>query len=478
LQHAHEQGLVHRDIKPGNLLVTGGSSPVVKILDMGLARLGGSFDNERQLTKMGQVLGTPDYLAPEQAIDARSVDIRADIYSLGCTLFFLLTGRTPFRGETLAELLLKHQLEPAPPLRAALPDAPPELEALLDRMMAKKPDDRPATPALVAAALEPLARGEGGAAPVALPPPPSVSADAWATLNEDGEELIARPPVRGGDRFHDTIPQRSLEGRARRKRKRKNNAPLLIGVGILVGALVVGAAVTTAVLLLSRPAKKPADQTAQTKQSPRDKAGELPPPPKDEKGPLFLPEEKQPPPRPVGDGSIYDLAEAAAQGEKWTKTELLGGGSKEFYDIPKPGALLIGFEVGVGRWNKQEVIHSLRALFQFRDKLRRNVQRRSVLWGKEQEKVVTLKAKPGYAVGKVTLRAGLGIDAIKVTFMAIDGQKLNPIDSYDSDWIGGKGGNERSIGGDGTPVIGIYGRAHERDGVTNGLGLILPAVAR
>ena len=94
LQHAHERGLVHRDVKPSNLLVTAGeAAPVVKILDLGLARLGDTFAKERNLTKMGQVIGTPDYLAPEQALDARNVDIRADVYSLGCTLYFLLTTR-------------------------------------------------------------------------------------------------------------------------------------------------------------------------------------------------------------------------------------------------------------------------------------------------------------------------------------------------------------------------------------------------
>src|SRR5262249_33241491 len=87
VQHAHEKGLVHRDIKPANLLV--GREGVVKLLDMGLARLGDSFNTERGLTQLGQVVGTPDYLAPEQAIDARKVDIRADLYALGGTLYYL-----------------------------------------------------------------------------------------------------------------------------------------------------------------------------------------------------------------------------------------------------------------------------------------------------------------------------------------------------------------------------------------------------
>jgi serine/threonine-protein kinase len=453
LQHAHEQGLVHRDIKPGNLLVAGGASPVVKILDMGLARLGGSFENERQLTKLGQVLGTPDYLAPEQAIDARTVDIRADIYSLGCTLFFLLTGKTPFRGDTLAELLMKHQMEPPPLLREALPGAPPELQALLARMMAKKPDTRPKTPAEVAAALEPLARG-AGAVPVATatPGPSSVSGDAWATLNESADGLIGRAPVGGRfDRSSDTIVGPSPGGRLRSKNRKKNHARLAIGAGIAVVVLTLIVAIGGAVLL-NRPEKEPRTLNTKAKQSGRDKASE---------------------PRLLDDRSIYDVIEEVRQAEKWTKTELLGSGGMEYYNLPQPGALLIGFEVGIGKWNGQDVIHSLQGIYRYR-----KGRELGPVLGKKQERTVRLEAKPGYAVGKATLRAGRGIDAIQLTFMAIDGQKLNPIDSYDSDWVGGKGGNVRSIGGDGTPVIGVYARMQEIDGVTNGLGLILARSAR
>ncbi len=251
LEHAHEQGMVHRDIKPSNLLVTRGSTPVVKILDMGLARLGDTFEKERGLTKMGQVIGTPDYLAPEQAIDARKVDIRADVYSLGCTLFFLLTGRAPYHAESLAQLLLKHQMEPPPPLREVRPDVPAALETIVQRMMAKKPEQRPARPTDVAAALEPLARGESGAEAVALaippvpPPPPSVG-DAWASLTEDGSGLITRAPlVSGRDRTRDTIAD---QPKRRREREKPNHKPLLIGAGIGAGVLLLGVTISAAVL--------------------------------------------------------------------------------------------------------------------------------------------------------------------------------------------------------------------------------------
>src|SRR2546421_12314010 len=105
--------MVHRDIKPANLLLAGGGAagtrPVVKLLDLGLARV--QSDGDTGLTRLGAVIGTPDYLAPEQAMNSRAADIRSDLYSLGCTLFYLLTSRPPFVATELTEVLLKHQTE-------------------------------------------------------------------------------------------------------------------------------------------------------------------------------------------------------------------------------------------------------------------------------------------------------------------------------------------------------------------------------
>jgi len=164
MQHVHERGLIHRDLKPSNLLVAtpkeGEGNAVVKVLDLGLARLSGQKAQtaSSQLTTMGSVMmGTPDYMAPEQALDLRAADIRADVYSLGCTLFFLLTGQPPYPAGSLAQKLMKHQMAPIPSvcqLRAELPAA---LDPVLRKMLAKQPDERYQTPAEVANALAPLA---------------------------------------------------------------------------------------------------------------------------------------------------------------------------------------------------------------------------------------------------------------------------------------------------------------------------------
>ncbi|MGI9430458.1 MAG: serine/threonine protein kinase [Bythopirellula sp.] len=139
LDHAHEMGLIHRDIKPANCLLD--RNGVVKLLDMGLARI---VDDTASLTidNNENVLGTADYLAPEQALNSHQADARADIYSLGCTLYFLLTGHPPFPEGSISERLMKHQVESPPSVLKDRPDIPPTLLHICEKMMAKKPEDR------------------------------------------------------------------------------------------------------------------------------------------------------------------------------------------------------------------------------------------------------------------------------------------------------------------------------------------------
>lgn len=157
LDYAHQNGIVHRDVKPANLLLDRQGRTVV--LDLGLARLDDSAleaagEESGRLTMPGNFMGTFDYVAPEQAVDAHEVDGRSDIYSLGCTLYYLLRGQPPFRRENAALILLAHCQDPIPKLQEKVDGVPDRLEALYQRMLAKKPADRVATMTEVVVELE------------------------------------------------------------------------------------------------------------------------------------------------------------------------------------------------------------------------------------------------------------------------------------------------------------------------------------
>lgn len=155
LDHAHGKGITHRDVKPSNLLLDRQGN--VRILDLGLARISRDTDTSRTvraqsaLTGTGAVLGTVDYMSPEQALNTKKADHRSDIYSLGCTLYFLLVGEAPYQGETVMETLVAHREQPAPSLRAKRDDVPERLEQIYQKCVAKKPADRyPSMSALIA----------------------------------------------------------------------------------------------------------------------------------------------------------------------------------------------------------------------------------------------------------------------------------------------------------------------------------------
>ncbi len=143
LSHAHDRGLTHRDVKPGNMLID--SDDVLKVLDLGLAVFHtADQDEEASLTVSNNdhLLGTADYISPEQARNSHEVDHRTDIYGLGCTFYFMLTGYPPFRQGTVAQRLLAHQTQTPPPVTETRPDFPADLETILNRMLAKSADDR------------------------------------------------------------------------------------------------------------------------------------------------------------------------------------------------------------------------------------------------------------------------------------------------------------------------------------------------
>jgi serine/threonine protein kinase len=197
LQHAFEQGMVHRDIKPGNLMLSRrGDSAVIKILDFGLAKAAREQEADTGLAHAVQMLGTPDYVAPEQIRNAQGADVRADIYSLGCTLYYLLTGGPPFQAASPYDLLQAHHSMYAKPLNLLRPEVPSELAAVVARMMAKEPEQRFQTPSAVAEALKPFGKLSSAEFKSTRPEPSgskSTEVDESETYGLAVEEMPASP---------------------------------------------------------------------------------------------------------------------------------------------------------------------------------------------------------------------------------------------------------------------------------------------
>jgi serine/threonine protein kinase len=172
LEHASRRGVVHRDIKPSNIIIT--PEGRARVVDMGLARLP-HVGGDQDLTVSGMTLGTFDYISPEQARDPRRADVRSDLYSLGCTIFFMLAGRPPFHEGTMVQKLLQHQQDPPPAIEVVRPDIPRRLAGIVRRLMEKNPQDRYQRPADLEADLAALADELGIeiAAPRPLPAAPA-----------------------------------------------------------------------------------------------------------------------------------------------------------------------------------------------------------------------------------------------------------------------------------------------------------------
>jgi hypothetical protein len=278
LQHAHEAGWVHRDVKPANLLLD--RAGTVKVLDLGLARL--LADESAPLTGRLDALGTADYLAPEQGSDSHGVDIRADIYSLGATLYFLLTGNPPFTDGTPSQKVLCHQTRPPRPIRDLRPDVPAKLAAVLHRMLAKDPAGRYAEPAAVAAALEPWVGGGASYPPPADLAPSGMEAarsgalSSWARhAGQSGSKATPAPGRRRAmvsPLAAETVPggvAGKMAPRATTKRPIRRRWPIIAG-----GVAMVALAAVGALAFWPKPplAVVPADNKAPT---PAELAGEV-----------------------------------------------------------------------------------------------------------------------------------------------------------------------------------------------------------
>ena len=173
LGYAHAQGIIHRDIKPANLLRE--NTGIIKVTDLGLARLSGASPEGSGLTQAGGVLGTVDYMSPEQAVDSTTIDQRADIYSLGATLYYLLAGQPPYTGKTIMAILLKHREGVVPRIGAVRTDVPPVIDEITAKMMAKSVTERYQSMGEVVTTLEAILPQLGGRPVVASIGAPSLS---------------------------------------------------------------------------------------------------------------------------------------------------------------------------------------------------------------------------------------------------------------------------------------------------------------
>ncbi len=243
LQHAHERGLAHRDLRPSRLLLAAGE-PVIKVLGLGLARL----RHEAALAApAGMLMDAADYLAPEQAEGFQRADTRADLYSMGCALHYLLTGRPPFAGATPEEKLLRHREIDPIPLEALRPEAPRALGDVQRRLMAKRPGDRYRTAAEAAAALAPFcATGPEGAyaAPPVLPaalPPADLSQPGSSTAGEGSTADLDRVAVGPAPPASPALPLAPQPARRRRR--------VVLGLGLGAVLLVAGGVLVAQVVL-------------------------------------------------------------------------------------------------------------------------------------------------------------------------------------------------------------------------------------
>jgi serine/threonine protein kinase len=261
LQYAHKHGIVHRDIKPANLLVD--QEGTVKILDMGLALMRQPLkdveeDTAEALTGAGTVLGTCDYMAPEQAMEAHAVDERSDIYSLGCTLYRLLTGRVPYTGSTVIKTVIEHCRAPIPSLLEARPDVWPPLEDVFRKMVAKQPEDRYQSMTEVIEALaacsEPAAKAAPGPVKTVVSETRREGDTGDVALQSFLEQLPQEPSsgrhvlTVSRDNPSDTVVTRKQETvyQVRRRRTAKSKRTLVLVT--LVGAAVALVSVVAAIL--------------------------------------------------------------------------------------------------------------------------------------------------------------------------------------------------------------------------------------
>lgn len=258
LQHAFEKGMVHRDIKPANLLLhhdAVSGTIQVKILDFGLARLNHTDPDGNAKTlmvKQNSVMGTPDFLSPEQSRNLHDVDIRADLYSLGCTFYYLLTGEVPFPGGTTVDKLVRHNREEAKPIEVLRPDLPNAITAIVRKLMAKKADDRYQTPDELMDVLAPHAAPSVIDWPIGPPPEPTErSSQEHPVLPDEVEaepQVDTEPRAQGATQVSDADSILDWVDLQARQRRRFRRTILLLMTAVLGMMTLAGAALAALML--------------------------------------------------------------------------------------------------------------------------------------------------------------------------------------------------------------------------------------
>ena len=250
LKHAHEKELVHRDIKPANLLL--GEDQSVKLLDLGLALVNQDDDESLTVLYNEKVMGTADYLAPEQAVNSHAVDLRADIYSLGCTLYFLLVGHPPFPKGSLAQRIANHQSTQPPCLSTLREDVPEKLLEIVEAMMCKDPDERMQTCNDVQVALENFLTTDGIPETVTLIEQPdstegAAASDKKTKSKSDSSNELNSLEIDTSRKKRKS--KKSTSAVSKKKRSQKLAKPPAWVLPAIVGGMILALAATLAIVL-------------------------------------------------------------------------------------------------------------------------------------------------------------------------------------------------------------------------------------
>jgi serine/threonine-protein kinase len=247
LHHAFEKGMVHRDIKPANLLLhqePGAETIQVKILDFGLARFGQNEGSKTLAVKENTVMGTPDFLSPEQSRDLHETDIRSDLYSLGCTFYYLLSGQVPFPGGTTVDKLIRHNSDEPAPIEELRPDVPKSIAKIVRKLMAKNPAERFQTPDELMDALAPHAAPSAMDWPIAPPTPPASGRVSQEEIVLPEVQVDTEPRAESATQI--SGPDDSILEWAGAQGKRRRFWRIAIAVAVVLGTVFLGGAALVA----------------------------------------------------------------------------------------------------------------------------------------------------------------------------------------------------------------------------------------